>query len=92
MKEHKFTLSVILLIMLLFTSLTCCSKTIIKPVYIHLPDQPVLPEVKFQPGPTGIILDSVNARALAEREIMSLSYIEKLENRIKINNREATRR
>ncbi len=79
MKEHKLTLSVILLIILLLMSLTGCSKVIVRPVYLPLPVKPVLPEVRFQASQTGVILDSRNARALAEREIMIRAYIEKLE-------------
>ena len=72
-------------------SLINCSKVIYKPVIIHLPDKPNLPDVKFQSLPDGVKLDFQQAKNLAEREIMIQSYIQRLIRRIEINNAEAER-
>ena len=72
-------------------NLIACSKVIYKPVLITLPDSPTLPAVKFQQSTDGVLLDFQNARALAEREVLIRAYIEKLRQRILINNNEAVR-
>ena len=66
-----------------------CTKIIIKPVQIDLPEKPVLKRIIFKNFQGRVIIE--NPMALAENQIMMNSYIEQLIKRIEINNEKAER-